>query len=833
MENLEYKVFFNLSPDLFGIIDTRGYFQQVNPAWEKTLGWTESELRSHRWLDWVHPDDIADTLEQIAQITRRHKGRSPGFFEIRYRHKHGHYMRLVWRFAQSEEGNLYAVVRPVEDASLLPAVETRYLECVQLSERKFRQLYEATRDAVMLLDEDSFFDCNRATLKLFGCESLDRFCGKHPSEFSPPMQPNGRDSLSLAREYIEMALEMGSCSFEWLHRRVDGSQFPAEVSLTTMEVGGRKVLQAIVRDISDRKQAERALRESEERFRRIFNDCPISMVLCEGDRAQISHVNRTFRRLLGYNPSEFSQLTLEDLTHVEDREKERPYIERVMAGEIESYEIEKRLVERNGRIRWARVTYTGLRDRDGSIAYGLAMVEDISERKQAEAALRESEARLQAILDNSNATIYLKDLQGRYLLVNRRYETLLERSRQDILGKTDFDLFPREQAQTIWERERRVLQLGVPLELEEAIAHVDGEHTYISHKFPLYDESGYPYAVCGIATDISDRKRAEIALQKAHNELEKRVEERTAELTRAANLLQEESSKRLKVLEALRTAKERAEAANRAKSTFLANMSHELRTPLNAIVGYSEMLEEEAEDLGYEDLIPDLDKIRKSGKHLLNLINDILDISKIEAGQMGLYLETFDIASLVDVVVTSTQPLIEKNGNVFEVECDPHLGTMHADLTKVQQILLNLISNAAKFTESGRISLRIDRVAQWEGVREASAKQNRAWGGVGRVDGVGAIVFEVADTGIGMSEEQIERIFEPFMQADVSTTRKYGGTGLGLAIGRHFCQLMGGYISVESELGKGSSFRVYLPNQVVDLKAQGMALAGRSHQKAM
>ncbi len=239
-------------------------------------------------------------------------------------------------------------------------------------------------------------------------------------------------------------------------------------------------------------------------------------------------------------------------------------------------------------------------------------------------------------------------------------------------------------------------------------------------------------------------------------------------------------------------AREAAETANRVKSEFLANMSHELRTPLNAVIGYSQMLQEEAKDTGQEDFLPDLAKIENAGKHLLGLINDVLDLSKIEAGRMTMFIEDANIAAMITEVRGIIEPLAAKNGNRLIVNCPANIGAMRTDVTKLKQSLLNLLSNASKFTDKGTVELTVAR---------------NGTGAAATVD------FRVADSGIGMTPEQLGRLFQAFGQADSSTSRKFGGTGLGLAITRHFSRMLGGDVTVTSEAGKGSVFTLTLPAQ--------------------
>jgi PAS domain S-box-containing protein len=401
------------------------------------------------------------------------------------------------------------------------------------------------------------------------------------------------------------------------------------------------------------------------------------------------------------------------------------------------------------------------------------MLANALERKRAEIALIQEKLSYRSIFENAVEGIFQTTPSGRYLRANRALAEIYgyESSAQMLAELTDIKrqiyVDPNRRAEFIAQLDA-VRQVS---NFESQVYRRDGSTIWISENArSICDESGSVLYYEGTVQDITAGKLAESALHQA--------------------------------LEA-------AESANRAKSTFLANMSHELRTPLNAIIGYSEMLQEEAEELGDEAFVPDLEKIRSAGKHLLSMIDDILDISKIEAGRMDLYLETFDIHALIESAVATARPLVEKNGNTVEVYCRDNLDTMHADMTKVRQVLLNLLSNAAKFTQNGKIAIGVERIKneQLKMINQEESSQIL-------ISNSEFLSFRVADTGIGMTKEQLQRVFQPFTQADASTTRKYGGTGLGLAISQRFCQMMGGSIEASSTLGSGSTFTVLLPSAI-------------------
>jgi two-component system, sensor histidine kinase and response regulator len=427
-----------------------------------------------------------------------------------------------------------------------------------------------------------------------------------------------------------------------------------------------------------------------------------------------------------------------------------------------------------------------------------ALEREVRTRQEAEIDARNARARNDAILDVALDCVILIDQSGRIAQFNPAAELTFGYGSGQVVGADFVELmFPADRRGPMRDALAGYLATGdtaiLNRRLELTVNRKGGETFPVEIVIaPISTDGGKMFAA--YVRDITERKRIERELANYTNVLE------------AAHDTQRKDAERLALLvDELRVAHQRAETATRAKSEFLASMSHELRTPLNAIILYSELLQETAEDEGHTGSIADLKRIQSAGKHLLDLINGILDLSKIEAGKMMLSLEAFPINSMIGGLVDTVSPLVEKNRNTLTVRGADELPPMYGDLTKTRQILLNLLSNATKFTKDGTISVDVRRCT---------------------LDGIDSVEFSVTDTGVGMTAEQAQKVFDPFTQADVTTTRKYGGTGLGLAIVSRFCDLMGGTVSVESRPDEGSRFIVRLPIEMRDAAPEVIVLAG-------
>ncbi|MEG5064491.1 PAS domain S-box protein [Microcoleus sp. B3-A4] len=536
-----------------------------------------------------------------------------------------------------------------------------------------------------------------------------------------------------------------------------------EESFTTLE-------DRVESAIADKNQLIISLKNSQQKLALHLHQTPLGAI--EWDlNFEVAEWNLSAERIFGYNRLEAMGRHGVDLIVPESAKEYVRQLSITLLTNQGGVTSLNENIRKDGKIILCEWYNTTLVDADGNIIGVASLIQDVTEFHSAVEKLRASEERFRQLAENIHEVFWIREPNQKQLVyVSPACEKIWNLSCQslqsepeafwDAIHPEDLDRVKtafEKQVRGDYDEEYRVVRSPT------GATPTDGSVCWVRDRaFPVRSQTGEIYRIVGIAEDITQRKLAE-------------------EFQKVAQT---------------------AQAANQAKSAFLANMSHELRTPLNAIIGYSDMLKEDAEDLGCEDFIPDLQKIQTAGKHLLSLISDILDISKIEAGRMELYLETFNPVNLIDEVVSTVKPLVDKNFNKFEVDCGSDLGMMYADITKTRQILLNLLSNAAKFTEGGTITLCIERVKHDRLTAQEIAEPSDS------------IIFRVADTGIGIPPEQLQHLFQAFMQGDASTTRKYGGTGLGLTISRHFCVMMGGDMHVESELGCGSVFTVCLPARV-------------------
>lgn len=740
--------------------DATGRLLAVNPGFVRLSGYPDRETVLGVAIERLFPDH-SPAHPWFA------RGASRGMPGLRLQRRDGQIVQVrnTWREIEGESGISSSIEGMLEEILAQPdssevsleeksrlerLVELRTDELRQAEERHRRLfdsvpvgLYSTTPAGVIL-------DCNPAVVEILGCASREAVLSRNAREFFlDPGEP---------RKWVTALQEHGVVrNFEVQFRRGDGRVVWLNLNARALrdEAGDFVTLEGTMEDISQRKQAEAALRASEARFRTLFDSVPTGLFRVAED-GRILDANPAALRIMGFGSLEEAQQAGPRPVSVDADERERWRALLDSTGVVEGLEV--RYSRHDGSVIWARVSTSVVRDQAGAMVCYEGSIEDISEDKRAEAALRESEEKFRALYESSNDAIMLLTPKGFLDCNERTLEMFGLDSVAEFRALHPADLSPlhqpngRESHPAAADRIRSALEEG-GCRFEWVHRRRSGED-FPADVLLSRIEVGNESVLQATVRDITERKKIE---------------------------------------EAMRAAKEAADAANRAKSTFLASMSHELRTPLNAILGYSEMLKEEAVDRGLGEMVSDIDKIHAAGTHLLGLINDILDLSKIEAGKMELFVEPFEIAPMLAEVASTVTSLVTRNCNQLVVEAPAELGEMQADLTRTRQILFNLISNASKFTQDGVITLGAQR-------QEAFGEGETAW-----------IVFTVRDTGIGMTGEQLERLFLPFSQADPSTTRKYGGTGLGLAITRHFCRMMGGDIAVASEPNRGSTFWVRLP----------------------
>ncbi|HAJ62815.1 MAG TPA: hypothetical protein DCP31_29295 [Cyanobacteria bacterium UBA8543] len=555
-----------------------------------------------------------------------------------------------------------------------------------------------------------------------------------------------------ARKQAEAALEK---SQEELERRVEER---------TREL--TKANAALLLEITERRRTEKALRESEERFRNAFEYAPIGMAITGIDGHWL-RVNRSLCEILGYSQQEFLNKTFQDITYPDDLEVSISFMQQLLRGEVQFYHIEKRYIHKLGHPVWVFLGVSLVRDGKKQPLYFISQVKDISDavaadtqRKQAELALQESEQRLRAILDNYPSVIYHKDIQGRYQFVNRQFGIVCKVIQEQVIGKTDYDIYPTEIAQIYVANDKAVLEAGKPMEFEEVIPIQDGIKTYLSIKFPLFHTDGVAYAVCGISIDISDRKRAQEVMRQAKEQLEIRVQERTTELQQLNQELKR---------------------SNHELEQFAYVASHDLQEPLRAIAGYTQLLEQEYQERLEPTAQEYMSYVVDGATRMQQLIRDLLEYSRV--GTHGQVFAATDCNEVLEITLENLQVAIaESNATITH---DP-LPTLTADKNQLVQLFQNLIGNAIKFCK--------DKPPQ---VHIRAKLTDQTW------------CFEVRDNGIGIKPQYLERIFVIFKR--LHTRKEFSGTGIGLAICKKIVERHGGKIWAQSQPEIGTTFYFTLP----------------------